>query len=323
MRHDRTGSREVAQRDRLGVQGDRVLQRGGPRHRPCAVGRAWSSSVTGVLRPRLSTEKALISMDRGRSCLAGLVPSRRRTHQWNTRPQGRHLLRRGDRSDRPPGDSGWPTARPQPVPRPPGGRCARACCGARWRLTVARTATLRGYRAGARSGLPATSVTTSPPTPSILMRIFQYPAVAEPQGWGVAEHTDYGLLTLLHQDHSGGLQVHTDSGWIDVDPVPGALVCNLGDMLERMTGGLLPGHTPQGPGATRGPNQHPVLLRSELGRGDHGTADSRGQDPTRRHGPLGWHRPLDVVRHLRRVPGFKGHQGVSRSRDVSRSRCVS
>ena len=46
--------------------------------------------------------------------------------------------------------------------------------------------------------------------PTILFRIFHYPPAAADDGagdWGVAEHTDYGLLTLLLQDDSGGLQV--------------------------------------------------------------------------------------------------------------------
>jgi isopenicillin N synthase-like dioxygenase len=75
--------------------------------------------------------------------------------------------------------------------------------------------------------------------PLILFRIFRYPPEAglvDPN-WGVAEHTDYGLLTILAQDASGGLQVHAPSGWIDAPPLPGTFVCNLGDMLERMTGG--------------------------------------------------------------------------------------
>jgi isopenicillin N synthase-like dioxygenase len=53
----------------------------------------------------------------------------------------------------------------------------------------------------------------------------------------VGEHTDYGLLTLLGHDGSGGLEVKTSDGWVPADPRPGAFVCNLGDMLERLTGG--------------------------------------------------------------------------------------
>jgi polar amino acid transport system ATP-binding protein len=78
--------------------------------------------------------------------------------------------------------------------------------------------------------------------PLILFRLFNYPTQSVPEGldvqWGVGEHTDYGLLTILHQDHIGGLAVHTPGGWIDAPPVAGSFVCNIGDMLDRMTGGL-------------------------------------------------------------------------------------
>ena len=78
--------------------------------------------------------------------------------------------------------------------------------------------------------------------PLVLFRIFRYPPLEtvseEPSTWSVGEHTDYGLLTILGQDRSGGLQAKTVEGWIDVPPVSGAFVCNLGDMLERLTGGL-------------------------------------------------------------------------------------
>jgi isopenicillin N synthase-like dioxygenase len=79
--------------------------------------------------------------------------------------------------------------------------------------------------------------------PTVLFRIFHYPAQpldADPAdaSWGVGEHTDYGLLTLLAQDRHGGLQVKTPGGWIAAPPLEGALVCNIGDMLERLTGGL-------------------------------------------------------------------------------------
>lgn len=78
--------------------------------------------------------------------------------------------------------------------------------------------------------------------PTVLFRIFYYPSSA-PAGidaegsWGVGEHTDYGLLTLLAQDGHGGLEVKTPNGWLDAPPLPGTLVCNIGDMLDRLTGG--------------------------------------------------------------------------------------
>jgi isopenicillin N synthase-like dioxygenase len=78
--------------------------------------------------------------------------------------------------------------------------------------------------------------------PLILFRIFNYPTQPVPEHlevqWGVGEHTDYGLLTILRQDGIGGLQVRTAHGWIDATPLPDAFVINIGDMLERMTGGL-------------------------------------------------------------------------------------
>ena len=78
--------------------------------------------------------------------------------------------------------------------------------------------------------------------PLILFRIFLYPSRPVPEGLdvrdGVGEHTDYGLLTLLRQDRVGGLQVRTAAGWIEAPPVEDSFVCNIGDMLDRMTGGL-------------------------------------------------------------------------------------
>jgi isopenicillin N synthase-like dioxygenase len=74
--------------------------------------------------------------------------------------------------------------------------------------------------------------------PTLLFRIFHYPpSAANDARWGVGEHTDYGLLTLLAQDDAGGLQVKTAHDWLEAPPIPETLVCNIGDMLDRLTGG--------------------------------------------------------------------------------------
>lgn len=74
--------------------------------------------------------------------------------------------------------------------------------------------------------------------PLILFRIFNYPGQNDAAGWGVGEHTDYGLLTILKQDDAGGLQVEVRGQWLEAPPVSNSFVCNIGDMLDRLTGGL-------------------------------------------------------------------------------------
>lgn len=79
--------------------------------------------------------------------------------------------------------------------------------------------------------------------PTILLRLFRYPTLSPAEAdagaatWGVGEHTDYGLLTILAHDGRPGLEVRTADGWIEVPAVVGSFVVNLGDMLDRMTGG--------------------------------------------------------------------------------------
>ncbi|KAI9818860.1 MAG: hypothetical protein M1827_007681 [Pycnora praestabilis] len=76
-----------------------------------------------------------------------------------------------------------------------------------------------------------------------VMRMIGYPRLPEStlqDGVSCGAHTDYGCVTLLLADETkGALQVQAkDGSWITADPVPGAYVVNIGDMVERWTNGL-------------------------------------------------------------------------------------
>ncbi len=76
--------------------------------------------------------------------------------------------------------------------------------------------------------------------PATLIKIVRYPRHAQsPQGVGA--HRDAGVLTLLlAEPGSRGLQVRDPTaGWVEVPPVDGAFIVNIGEMLEIATGGYL------------------------------------------------------------------------------------
>ena len=65
------------------------------------------------------------------------------------------------------------------------------------------------------------------------MACHYFPICPEPHlTMGGTKHTDLGFLTLLLQDSVGGLQVLHQDVWIDVPPVKGALLANMGDMMQ-------------------------------------------------------------------------------------------
>lgn len=72
--------------------------------------------------------------------------------------------------------------------------------------------------------------------PHSLTKLINYPPT--PPGMaGVNSHHDAGFLTLLAQNGVAGLQaLNPDGVWIDVPPLPGTLVVNLGEMLQSMSG---------------------------------------------------------------------------------------
>jgi isopenicillin N synthase-like dioxygenase len=99
-----------------------------------------------------------------------------------------------------------------------------------------------------RDGVPEDYFVRRSRKPMCTLRLLHYPpaavdgdgggdgAAGSPMGCGA--HTDYGLFTILQQDHIGGLQVRNRAGrWIDARPLRGSFVINVGDMLSRWTCG--------------------------------------------------------------------------------------
>ena len=79
-----------------------------------------------------------------------------------------------------------------------------------------------------------------------LLRLLQYPALhpavdhaesAEDSRWGVSEHTDYELFSVLHQDRAG-LELRNRRGeWVLLPHSPDVLTVIVGDMTERLSAG--------------------------------------------------------------------------------------
>ena len=86
--------------------------------------------------------------------------------------------------------------------------------------------------------IPADSFTQSITRPTSRGSIIYYPPQAPDMGedqFGVAPHTDWGCLTLLYQDQTGGLEVQGREGWVAAAPIAGTFVVNVGDLLARWT----------------------------------------------------------------------------------------
>lgn len=97
-------------------------------------------------------------------------------------------------------------------------------------------------------GLPRTHFDPLVDGGNSILRLLHYPAQdtgpAPDDAVRAAAHEDINVITLLLGAEEAGLQALTRAGdWVDIQPPDGALVVNVGDMLQRYTGGLLPSTT--------------------------------------------------------------------------------
>jgi isopenicillin N synthase-like dioxygenase len=79
-----------------------------------------------------------------------------------------------------------------------------------------------------------------------ILRLLHYPPVAPDVAGPIraGAHEDINVITLLLGAEEAGLQLlGKDGEWRFIDAPPGSLVCNVGDMLQRLTGGRLPSTT--------------------------------------------------------------------------------
>ncbi|XP_039260603.2 uncharacterized protein LOC120336891 [Styela clava] len=76
-----------------------------------------------------------------------------------------------------------------------------------------------------------------------ILRTLYYPPIPDdvkPGQIRLGEHSDYGTITLLFQDHIGGLEVENlDGQYIPANPIPGTVIVNIGDLLQFWTKGKL------------------------------------------------------------------------------------
>ncbi len=78
-----------------------------------------------------------------------------------------------------------------------------------------------------------------------ILRLLHYPPVpVDAPGVRAEAHEDINLITLLLGAEEAGLQLRDRDGeWLTIDPPEGAMVVNVGDMLQRLTNHILPSTT--------------------------------------------------------------------------------
>lgn len=128
------------------------------------------------------------------------------------------------------GPNQWPAAPPDLKP---------ALLSYQEKVTTLAIRILRAFAAALDQPDDAFSPMYSP-APHQLLKLIRYPGRdASESDQGVGAHKDSGFVTILLQDEEAGLQVEGERGWIDVRPVPGTFVINIGEILEMASNGYL------------------------------------------------------------------------------------
>lgn len=128
------------------------------------------------------------------------------------------------------GPNQWPEAMPSLRPALSAYYAAILACGQHL---------LRGFAAALR--LPEDHFEAAYAKPLARGTAIWYPPQPpdDPDRFGVSAHTDYGCITILAQDATGGLQVKNRAGeWIAAPPIPDTFVINIGDLMARWTNDL-------------------------------------------------------------------------------------
>ena len=94
-------------------------------------------------------------------------------------------------------------------------------------------------------GLPDDAFEDATRDGNSILRLLHYPPVAaDAPGVRAGAHEDIDAVTLLLGAEEAGLELlDRDGRWLPVQPPPGAVVCNIGDMLQRLTNHVLPSTT--------------------------------------------------------------------------------
>lgn len=91
-------------------------------------------------------------------------------------------------------------------------------------------------------GLPSDYLSKMECMKSEVLGCFYYPVCPDPhKTLGNPKHSDTSFLTFLLEDDNGGLEILRDDQWVDATPVRGALIANIGDLMQVRE--FLPSHS--------------------------------------------------------------------------------